>query len=309
MGAGRGRGRGRPTGAPGRRLVRLDHPRFGQGHQQQPGPRRRDRRAVENRLQEAGPVQRPDEVQLRGVVADLLQPQHRVGRQHDEAPRVPIQHGRLPGVVVVAADAFQDQPRRRPLEPRAGGGRGGAGLEQELAVHPREDLQQLRLQLVDQRAPQVVRGQHAHLDQDLPLLALLLLHAGDRRPQRVGRDQLLFQQQLPQTFGDDVRAHRNRVAVSHVGDLLRRLVQQQQRPGRARHVQALQHLRERGPLQRSRERRRAGLGGHRLGAALDLVPLFLLRRVVRRALGRARGRASTPRAAGSSPAAAPAAGR
>jgi hypothetical protein len=58
-------------------------------------------------------------------------------------------------------------------------------------------------------------------------------------------------QDLTQAFAQDVRAHRNRVAVGERHDLLRGVPHQQQRAGGAPREQALQQAREGRPLQRA----------------------------------------------------------
>ena len=154
------------------------------------------------------------------------------------------------------------------------------GLEHELAVGPGEDLQKLGLDLVDQRALQVVRRQGAHLDQDLPLLALLLLHARDGGRERLAGDELLLQQDLPQALTEKVRADRDRIAVGEEDDLLGVVAQQQQRAAGARGVEPLEHARQRRPLERPGERRLDRILDQRLGGPLDVAPFALLRGIV-----------------------------
>ena len=185
-----------------------------------------------------------NERDLGRVRRHLLHAQHRIRVERDEAPREPVEHRDLARGIVVAADPLEHQRRRRALEAHRVLGRGVALLEHELSVAPGEDLEQLGLGLLDQRARQVVRRQRAHLDQDLALAALLLLHALDRFGQRLAGDHLLAEQDLAQAFAEQVRSHGDRIALDERHDLLRAPVQQQQRAGRAPRVQALQQARE-----------------------------------------------------------------
>ena len=97
--------------------------------------------------------------------------------------------------------------------------------------------------------------------------------------QRLGGDETLFEQDLPERLVRDVRAHRDRVAARERDDLLGRVLEQQQRAGRPLRVEPLEQPRERRALERPGERGLGRVGHQVLGAALDVASLALLDRI------------------------------
>ncbi len=225
-------------------VLQLDHLRALHRVEELVGLDRREQRQRAERGDRLVAVRRVQELLLLLAEPRVLQRVERVlGRVHEQAVRVG-HHAAEPLGPEGPSDPFVDRRGGGQLQAHRLGRRHHPRVELVVARLPKEDVEQLGLQLEVQRVDQVLRADAAHLDQHRALLAPRRLHPAERLLALGLGDHALAHHHLAQALGEQVALDRNRLALAQVEDLLHLVAPQEQRAGQALSVQLGQDLGE-----------------------------------------------------------------